>query len=49
VPLSTREREIAAPIAGGLSNREIAERFTVSARTVQGHMQCVHQAGRLRQ
>jgi DNA-binding CsgD family transcriptional regulator len=38
LPLSTREREIANLVAARLSNREIAERLTVSARTVEGHI-----------
>jgi DNA-binding NarL/FixJ family response regulator len=38
LPLSTREREIANLAADGLSNREIAERLVVSARTVEGHI-----------
>ncbi len=38
LPLSTREREIANLVAAGPSNREIAERLTVSARTVEGHI-----------
>ncbi|OHV03045.1 LuxR C-terminal-related transcriptional regulator [Mycobacterium talmoniae] len=38
LPVTSREREIAALIAGGLSNREIAERLTVSVRTVEGHI-----------
>jgi DNA-binding NarL/FixJ family response regulator len=36
--VTSREREIAALIAAGLSNREIAERLTVSVRTVEGHI-----------
>jgi DNA-binding CsgD family transcriptional regulator len=38
LPVTSREREIASFIAAGLSNREIAERLTVSVRTVEGHI-----------
>jgi DNA-binding NarL/FixJ family response regulator len=38
LPLSTREREIANLAARGLSDRDIAERLTVSLRTVEGHI-----------
>lgn len=38
LPLSSREREIATLVAAGLTTREIAERLTVSARTVEGHV-----------
>jgi DNA-binding CsgD family transcriptional regulator len=38
LPLSIREREIADLAAQGLSNREIAERLSVSTRTVEGHI-----------
>ncbi|MXP22105.1 AAA family ATPase [Gordonia sp. HNM0687] len=38
LPVTAREREITALVAQGLSNREIAERLTVSIRTVEGHI-----------
>lgn len=38
LPLTSREREIAVLVAAGLSNREIAERLTVSVRTIEGHI-----------
>lgn len=38
LPVTGREREIAALVAAGMSNREIAERLTVSIRTVEGHI-----------
>lgn len=38
LPITAREREISALVARGLSNREIAERLTVSVRTVEGHI-----------
>ncbi|NGN63974.1 LuxR family transcriptional regulator [Streptomyces sp. A7024] len=43
--LTVREREIAALIAEGLSNRRIAERLTISKRTVDSHVE--HVRGKL--
>ncbi len=37
-PLNHREREIVTLAAGGLSNREIAQRLVVSIRTVENHL-----------
>lgn len=38
VRLTRREREIAALVADGLTNREIAERLVMSQRTAEGHV-----------
>jgi ATP/maltotriose-dependent transcriptional regulator MalT len=38
LPIADREREIAMLAAAGLSNRQIAERLSVSVRTVDGHL-----------
>jgi DNA-binding CsgD family transcriptional regulator/energy-coupling factor transporter ATP-binding protein EcfA2 len=38
LPITDREREIAMLVAGGLSNRQIADRLSVSVRTVDGHL-----------
>jgi DNA-binding NarL/FixJ family response regulator len=38
-PLSTREAEVAALVAEGLTNREIARRLVISDRTAQNHVQ----------
>jgi predicted ATPase/DNA-binding CsgD family transcriptional regulator len=38
-PLSPREREVAALLARGLSNREIAKELVISPRTAQGHVE----------
>ena len=41
-PLTTREREIAALVAEGLSNRKIADRLIVSKRTVDAHVEHIY-------
>ncbi|MGH3933927.1 MAG: helix-turn-helix transcriptional regulator [Pseudonocardiaceae bacterium] len=38
LPLTNREREIVTLAAGGLSNRQIAQRLVVSVRTVENHL-----------
>ncbi len=38
LPISSREQQIAEMTAAGLSNQEIAERLSVSVRTVEGHL-----------
>jgi DNA-binding CsgD family transcriptional regulator len=38
LPLTDREREIVMLIGQGLSNREVAERLSLSVRTVEGHL-----------
>lgn len=38
-PLTNREMEVAEMVAQGLTNREIAEKFVLSRRTVDGHLE----------
>ena len=38
LPLTDREREIVSLLGQGLSNRDVAERLTLSTRTVEGHI-----------
>jgi predicted ATPase/DNA-binding CsgD family transcriptional regulator len=40
-PLTAREREVAALIAQGLSNRQIASRLVIAERTAEGHVQSI--------
>ena len=37
-PLTSREQEIVVLIGEGLSNRALAERLSVSVRTIEGHI-----------
>lgn len=39
IQLTTREKEVATLVAGGLTNREIAERLVISQRTAEGHIE----------
>lgn len=38
LPLTDREREVVLLIGQGLTNREVADRLTLSSRTVEGHI-----------
>lgn len=41
LPLSAREREVAALVARGLPNRQIASRLVIAERTAEGHVQSI--------
>jgi len=38
-PLSRREREVAAMVAAGMTNRQIAEKLFIAERTAEGHVE----------
>jgi len=38
-PLSRREREVAAMVAGGMTNKQIAQRLFIAERTAEGHVE----------
>jgi predicted ATPase/DNA-binding CsgD family transcriptional regulator len=38
-PLSRREREVAAMVASGMTNKEIAQRLFIAERTAEGHVE----------
>ena len=42
VPLTTRERQVAALASGGYSDQAIAQRLKISSRTVQTHLAHVY-------
>jgi ATP/maltotriose-dependent transcriptional regulator MalT len=41
-PLTAREREIAALVCDGRTNREVAEQLVLSARTVEAHLRSIY-------
>ena len=41
-PLTAREREIAALIAAGRTNREVAEQLVLSTRTIEAHLRSIY-------
>ena len=44
--LTAREREIAALVAAGRTNREVAEQLVLSARTIEAHLRNVYDEAR---
>ena len=41
-PLTAREREIALLVAGGRTNREVAEQLVLSAKTIEAHLRNIY-------
>lgn len=40
--LTRRERDVAALVAGGLTNREVAAELVIAERTAEGHVENIH-------
>ena len=41
-PLTAREREIAALVGAGRTNREVAEQLVLSTRTIEAHLRSIY-------
>lgn len=47
--LTPREREVLLWTARGLSNRDVADRLSVTSKTVEFHRSRIHRSGRCKQ